>query len=44
MNAYNGTKMLSNLSKNIDLNGKDMRGKTPFENACINGHKDVIKS
>ena len=36
------TKMLSN-NKNIDLNVKDIRGKTFFMNACINGHKDVVR-
>ena len=33
--------MLSN-SKNIDLNGKEISGKTSLMNACINGHKDVV--
>ena len=36
------TKMLSN-NKNIDLNVKDIREKTFFMNACINGHKDVVR-
>ena len=35
------TKMLSN-SKNIDLNGKEISGKTSLMNAYINGHKDVV--
>ena len=35
------TKMLSN-SKNIDLNCKEISGKTSLMNACINGHKDVV--
>ena len=33
--------MLSN-SKNIDLNGKEISGKTSLLNACINGRKDVV--
>jgi len=28
---------------NIDFNAKDLCGKTPFVNACINGHKEVVK-
>ena len=35
------TKVFSN-SKNIDLNGKEISGKTSLMNACINGHKDVV--
>ena len=30
--------------KNIDLNGKNISGKTRFVNACVNGRKDVVKS
>ena len=29
--------------KNIDLNDWDICGETPLLNACINGHKDVVK-
>mgnify|MGYP001278142733 CR=1 FL=1 len=40
--------MLSNVfftakTINIDLNGKDKCGKTLLLNACINGHKNVVK-
>ena len=35
------TKVFSN-SKNIDLNGKEISGKTSLMNACNNGHKDVV--
>ena len=27
----------------IDFNAKNLCGKTPFVNACFNGHKDVVK-
>ena len=30
--------------QNIDLNTKYIYGGTPYMNACINGHIDVIKS
>ena len=30
------------LFKNIDLNGRDICGLTPFMNTCINGHKNVV--
>ena len=29
---------------NIDLNAKDIHGRTPLMETCINGHTDVIKS
>ena len=32
------------ISKNIDLNAKDISGLTLFTNACINGHKWIVKS
>ena len=34
---------LEKEKKNIDLNGKEISGWTPFMNACINVHKDVVK-
>ena len=42
------TNILSNFfftakTINIDLNGKDKCGKTLLLNACINGHKNVVK-
>ena len=30
-------------NKSINLNRKDICGKTPFMNACINGQKEVVK-
>ena len=37
----NQLKCLIHLS--IDFNAKDLCGKTPFMNACFDGHKDVAK-
>ena len=30
-------------NKDFDLNDLDTCGQTPFMNACINGHNDVVK-
>ena len=40
--CINGHKNCCQIAKTIDLNGEDIRGKTSFMNACINGHNDVV--